>query len=204
MNNTDTTTREKILEVATKEFMQNGFADASMRKIAGKVGITATALYRHYKDKEAIFDAVVNPAVQAWENLCQTEEVRQTGTARESGLDAMWGDNDQARRIVELIYKDFDAHKLLFCKSEGTKYEDYLHEVVTKVQTATLNFMKELEDKGILVNHVDEKEMHLILSAQYTAMLEMVNHDFSYEEALHYCGTVNTFFKEGWRKFLGF
>ena len=116
----------------------------------------------------------------------------------------MWGDNDQARRIVELIYKDFAAHKLLFCRSEGTKYEDYLHEVVIKVQTATLKFMKELEDKGILVNHVDEKEMHLILSAQYTAMLEMVNHDFSYEEALHYCETVNIFFKEGWRKFLGF
>ncbi len=204
MKNIDTSTREKILEAATEEFMSKGYADASMRKIAGKVGITATALYRHYKDKEAIFDAVVEPAVQAWESLCQTEEQRQTGTARESGLDAMWGDNDQARRIVELIYKDFKVHKILFCKSEGTKYEDYLHEVVTKVQTATLNFMKEIEDKGIVVNHVDEKEMHLILSAQYAAMLEMVNHDFSYEEALHYCDTVNNFFKEGWRKFLGF
>ncbi|WP_408072598.1 TetR/AcrR family transcriptional regulator [Butyrivibrio sp. JL13D10] len=204
MKITDVGTREKILEAATQEFMINGFADASMRKIAGRVGITATALYRHYKDKEAIFDAVVMPAVQAWEELCRTEEARQTGTARESGLDAMWGDSDQAGLIVELIYKNFKANKLLFCKSEGTKYEDYLHEVVTKVQTATLTFMKEIEDKGIVVNHVDEKEMHLLLSAQYAAMLEMVNHDFSYEEALHYCGTVNTFFKEGWRKFLGF
>lgn len=204
MNINDTSTRDKILEAATEEFMSKGFADASMRKIAGKVGITATALYRHYKDKEAIFDAVVEPAVKAWELLCQTEEKRQTGTARESGLDAMWGDNDQARLIVELIYKDFDAHKILFCKSDGTKYEDYLHEIVTKVQTATLTFMNEIEDKGIQVNHVDEKEMHLILSAQYAAMLEMVNHDFSYEEALHYCDTVNNFFKEGWRKFLGF
>ena len=162
MNNTDTSTREKILEVATKEFMQNGFADASMRKIAGKVGITATALYRHYKDKEAIFDAVVEPAVQAWEKLCQTEEVRQTGTARESGLDAMWGDNDQARRIVELIYKDFDAHKLLFCKSEGTKYEDYLHEVVTKVQTATLKFMKEIEARDVNVETDDDYKSDII------------------------------------------
>ena len=131
-------------------------------------------------------------------------EVRQTGTARREGVDAMWQDNEQAQIIVKLIYNDFDAHKLLFCKSDGTKYENYLHSIVTKVQEATLSFKDELEANGVHVNKVDEKEMHLILSAQYTAMLEMVYHDFSYEEAIHYSDTISEFFKEGWRKYLGF
>lgn len=197
-------TKEQILKAATEEFMEKGFKDASMRKIASRVGITAAALYRHYANKEDIFDAVVEPAVSAWENLCKTEEVRQTGTARREGVDAMWQDNEQAQIIVKLIYNDFDAHKLLFCKSDGTKYENYLHSIVTKVQEATLSFKDELEANGVHVNKVDEKEMHLILSAQYTAMLEMVYHDFSYEEAIHYSDTISEFFKEGWRKYLGF
>ena len=46
--------------------------------------------------------------------------------------------------------------------------------------------------------------MHLLLSAQYSAMLEMIEHDFSYDEAIHYADTLATFFKEGWRKYLGF
>jgi AcrR family transcriptional regulator len=197
-------TKELILHVAKNEFMEKGFGNASMRTIAGKVGITATALYRHYASKEDIFDAVVEPAVKAWEELCKSEEKRQTGTARKDGIEAMWGDKEQAGLIVDLIYKDFDAQKILLFKNKGTKYENYMHVIVSKVQTATLNFMKEIEQKGVHVNHVDEKEMHLLLSAQYSAMLEMVDHDYSYDEALHYADTLATFFKEGWRKYLGF
>lgn len=197
-------TKAEIINVAKAEFMEKGFQETSMRTIAGKVGITATALYRHYKNKEEIFDTIVEPAVSAWEVMCRSEEIRQTGTAREQGLETMWKDNDQARFIVDMIYKYFDAQKLLFCRSKGTKYENYLHVIVSKIQTATLNFMKELENGGIHINQVDEKEMHLLLSAQYSAMLEMIEHDFSYDEAIHYADTLATFFKEGWRKYLGF
>ncbi len=199
-----TETKELILQIARDEFMKKGFQNASMRTIAGKVGITATALYRHYASKEDIFDALVEPAISGWETMFKTETKRQVGTARENGIEAMWHDTEQARLIVDMIYRDFDTQKLLFCKSKGTKYEDYLHVIVTQVQTATLEFMKELEQKGVRINHVDEKEMHLILSAQYSAMLDMIVHDYSYDEAYHYVDTLASFFKEGWRKFLGF
>ncbi len=197
-------TKSEIIAAAKAEFMEKGFQDASMRKIAKKVGITATALYRHYANKEDIFEAIVGPAVSGWDAMCKTEEVRQTGTARKQGLDAMWQDTEQAKLIVDMIYKDFDTQKLLFFRSKGTKYENYLHEVVTKIQMATLSFMEELKGNGVHINQVDEKEMHLLLSAQYTAMFEMVDHDFSYDEAIHYAETIAFFFKEGWRKFLGF
>nr|MCR4868895.1 TetR/AcrR family transcriptional regulator [Lachnospiraceae bacterium] len=106
--------------------------------------------------------------------------------------------------VVNMIYEHFDEHKLLFFGSKGTKYEDYLHHIVTRVQTETLKFKDELEACGLPVNQVDEKNMHLLLSAQYTAMLEMVKHDYTYDEARGYAETVNRFFTEGWRKFLGF
>ena len=65
-----------------------------------------------------------------------------------------------------------------------SEYADFLHELVTKVQDCTLRFMDELKDKGIKVNDIDEKEMHLLLSAQYSAMLEMLKHDYTYEEGV--------------------
>ena len=197
-------TKIKILNAAKKEFIEKGFGNASMRHIAKEVGITATALYRHYENKEDIFDAIVCPAVRAWNSFCVTENTRQCDMARSSGLEEMWNDISQTRMIVDMVYADYDENKLLFFGSEGTKYADFLHELVTRVQDCTLRFMDELKDKGIKVNGVDEKEMHLLLSAQYSAMLEMLKHDYSYEDALHNADTVSMFFREGWRKYLGF
>ncbi|WP_457743989.1 TetR/AcrR family transcriptional regulator [Sulfurimonas sp.] len=48
-------TKKKILKVATTLFSQYGYKGASVRKIAGEVGIRESALYNHYKNKEEIF-----------------------------------------------------------------------------------------------------------------------------------------------------
>lgn len=197
-------TKDKILEVAKKEFIKRGFEDASMRSIASQVGISATALYRHYSNKEEIFEAVVGPVVEKWNRFCETERIRQTSTAWDHGLEAMWEDDRQLGMIVDMIYEDIDEQRLLFCGSEGTKYENFLHDLVTKVQKYTLLFMSGLEKSGVHVEHVDGKEMHLLLTSEYSCILEMLKHDFSYDEARHYAYTVAMFFTEGWRKFLGF
>lgn len=52
-------TREKILSESLKLFSQNGYEGVSMRDIAGKLGITAGALYRHYAGKRDIFESIL-------------------------------------------------------------------------------------------------------------------------------------------------
>lgn len=53
-------TKDKIFNVALKLFARNGYEAASVRDIAGELGITQAALYKHYKNKQAIFDSIVN------------------------------------------------------------------------------------------------------------------------------------------------
>jgi len=48
-------TKEKILKVATILFSELGYKGSSVRKIASEVGIRESAIYNHYKNKEAIF-----------------------------------------------------------------------------------------------------------------------------------------------------
>jgi AcrR family transcriptional regulator len=48
-------TKQKILKAAKKLFAQLGYKNASVRKIAGEVGIRESALYNHFKNKEEIF-----------------------------------------------------------------------------------------------------------------------------------------------------
>ena len=52
-------TKEKILLAALKLFAQDGYKAVSVSQIAGELGITKGALYKHYKNKRDIFDHIV-------------------------------------------------------------------------------------------------------------------------------------------------
>lgn len=53
-------TRELILEAATELLIAGGVAGFSMRKLAAKIGYTATAIYFHFPDKDSLLGAVVD------------------------------------------------------------------------------------------------------------------------------------------------
>lgn len=68
MNPKEQQTREKIIEVATKKFMKNGYKATSTRKISQEVGITQPNLYHHFKNKEALYIAVMETVAKEAEN----------------------------------------------------------------------------------------------------------------------------------------
>lgn len=51
--------RREILDAARKAFVRDGYAGVSMRKLAEKLGCSHGNLYLHFKDKEALFDSLV-------------------------------------------------------------------------------------------------------------------------------------------------
>jgi AcrR family transcriptional regulator len=46
--------REQILEAAAAEFREKGYAGASMRIIAKRLGVTAPGIYYYFKDKQSL------------------------------------------------------------------------------------------------------------------------------------------------------
>lgn len=53
------TTKEKILIEALTLFSENGYESVSVNQIALAVGIKAPSLYKHYKSKKDIFNAII-------------------------------------------------------------------------------------------------------------------------------------------------
>ena len=52
-------TKERILETALELFAETGYLGTSMSDIAGRLGITKGALYKHYAGKQEILDSIV-------------------------------------------------------------------------------------------------------------------------------------------------
>lgn len=57
-------TKENILNTALRLFARNGYEAASVSDIAGELGMTKGALYKHYKNKRNIFDSIVKRLYQ--------------------------------------------------------------------------------------------------------------------------------------------
>ncbi|HPD89082.1 MAG TPA: helix-turn-helix domain-containing protein [Oscillospiraceae bacterium] len=52
-------TKERILLAALRLFARDGYEAVSVSAIAGELGMTKSAVYKHYKNKRDIFDSIV-------------------------------------------------------------------------------------------------------------------------------------------------
>lgn len=73
----------QILEAAFEEFVEKGFAAARVEDIARKVGVTKGTIYVYFKDKEALFEAVMDHATGPQLDTLATVGVLREGTCRE-------------------------------------------------------------------------------------------------------------------------
>ena len=56
-------TAERILDVAEELFAERGYAGATLREVAGRVGLRIPSLYNHFPGKEALYVAVLERGV---------------------------------------------------------------------------------------------------------------------------------------------
>jgi len=78
--------RGEILAAATRIFLAEGVARATMRRIAAAVGLSTTALYVYFPDKNAIFQAIAEAMFA--ELLATLEAGRRSGETAEARLRA--------------------------------------------------------------------------------------------------------------------
>ena len=198
-----TPNNEKIIAAAKKEFLTYGFTDASMRRIAAAAGMSASGLYKHFAGKEEMFSALVEPAYQGLLALFRQEAGDQEQFIGTGDL-SVWETSNDARLAVSYIYDHLDAFRLIICKSQGTKYESFLHDLAVLEEKMTLSFMEMLKKQGVKLNEFNEKELHLLTTTNVNAIFQTVEHDLTREEAIHYADTLDRFFAKAWKEFFGY
>lgn len=198
-----TASHEKIVKAAKKEFLSYGFNEASMRRIANEAGMSVAGLYKHFASKEEMFSTLVEPAYQGLLSLFKQEEGEMKEFAGAGDL-SLLESNHEASFATNYIYDNLDAFKLLVCKSQGTKYENFIHDIALLEEKITKSFMGTLKATGVKINDFDEHEFHLLATANANAVFGSVRHGFNREQALHYADTLDRFFSKAWKEFFGY
>jgi TetR/AcrR family transcriptional regulator len=96
------TTRERILQAAHDRFTHQGFANTSVREICEDADVTAPVLYYHFGDKEGLFAAVAEEALNL-DGFCDLvrEEI--------AASSAPW---DKLRAYVGMYLRHYPVHTL--------------------------------------------------------------------------------------------
>ncbi len=197
-----TKTHARVLAAAKNEFAEYGFENASMRRIGQQCGITAAGLYRHCTDKADLFDQIAGIYADKL-NQYLNERFLSGRKSLEGDYDLLW-QKTVAGMMRELVYPDLENYRLLFTRSQGTKYENLLHEITEKIQEDILTMLPLHREQGFRIREIRPHELHLILSAYLTALFEPVIHDYTTEDALLCLDSVEAFFLPGWKQLFGF
>lgn len=79
-------TKEKILDEALTLFSEKGYANVFVGDIADRVGIKAPSLYKHYKNKRAIFDAIIDVMNVRFAEQAKALQINGTDAAADAGI----------------------------------------------------------------------------------------------------------------------
>ena len=197
-----TASHARIMAAARAEFMEYGFDQASMRRIGERCGMTAAGIYSHCRDKADLFEQLVAPAV-ARLNAWLDAHVHRYVDAVQGEEAVRWNDSE-IDMMREVVYPHMDDYRLLLTAARGTKHETFLHDLIEGSQARMLQYMPMLKAQGLGIRDIAPGELHLLLSAYTTALVEPVVHGYSMEEALKSLALIEAFFLPGWKALLGF
>ena len=92
-------TKQRILLEALRLFSKRGYDAISVEQIASAVGIKAPSLYKHYKSKKDIFDAIFEDTAKRYEEFIQTISIPVT----DSKQDIVVFENITAEDLVQKV-----------------------------------------------------------------------------------------------------
>ncbi len=197
-------THEKILQSGKGFFLELGYEGANLRDICKDAGITTGAFYRHFKDKEDLFSALVQPAYDAFFRVNADGNNRGFNNLdSEMKLDLLENMKVTSRGLVEVIFSNKEDFILLINCSKGTSFEHFVEKVIEVEEEETMIFLQMIIEKGYDCVNLTKQQLHTIMSAQCYALFEVVRHDIEKEEALEQVSILIEFFYEGWKKIFG-
>lgn len=154
-------TKANIIEVATREFAENGLDGARVDEIADKTRTSKRMIYYYFESKEGLYQAVLEKVYSDIRN--READLRLDKLPPEQAL----------RKLVETTVDYDDAHPHLF-RLVSIENINYARAVTrsTTIRTLNASAIKVLSDilergyaEGVFKVRIDPTDLHMVISS---------------------------------------
>lgn len=188
----------RIAASAFSEFLEKGYRDASLRKIAQKAGVTVGAIQTRYKTKDELFCGLLEPFISGIESAFQSIK---TAYLQESANDFIAHLEKSMRiesdTILQLIFDHYDEAVLLLCRSAGSSMEGFFDRIIDRKVCESEAFFDKAEEQ-----YFDGDLLRLLISSQFHSYYQIVEGGYGKETAKAYMNAVMRYHMGGWTTLL--
>ena len=197
-NNKDT--KERLIESALAEFSEKGYTKASLRKICADAGVTTGALYFFFKDKEDLFAAIVEQPFDELKKIL----LGHFTSEKEMSLSEMYehiegGHDELSAALIHQLYANYDAFMLLLTKSQGTRFESAVDEMVDMTDK-TYRVMAEIMVRQLPNKHINSYMLHWLSHMIIDAFIHLLTHEPNEKNAVGIMTRIMNFYVSSWVK----
>ncbi len=188
----------QIASAARAEFLEKGYQDASLRRIAERAGATAGAIQIRYKTKDALFCSLLAPFLSEIEGIfraTKTEYWHYPPSERLAFLETSMRMESEA--ILSLIFDHYDDAVLLLCRSGGSNLEGYFDQIVARKVSESAAFFEALG-----AARFDQELLRLLIGAQFHSYYQIVKSGYERGAARDYMRALMRYHMGGWTALL--
>lgn len=195
---------ERILACAKAEFLDKGYTEASLRVIAAAAGTSTNSIYVRFGDKEGLFSAIVEPVLNEMVERFLKIQEEFHGMNRESQMERMpeYADGGTAE-LVDYMYQYLDEFRLLLDASYGTRFHNFVDELVRIEVEYTYKYMEIAGYPIKCGSAMTEKLLHIVTTSRFESIFEVIRHGMSREEAAEYIELLSCYHRQGFLAVFG-
>ena len=195
---------ERILQCAKAEFLDKGYTDASLRAIAAAAETSTNSIYVRFGDKEGLFSAIVEPVLNGMTERflkIQEEFTRMDREAQDAHM-AEYADGD-TMELVDYMYDHFDEFRLLLDASYGTRFHNFVDELVRIEVEYTYKYMEAVGYPARMEGALTEQLLHIVTTSRFESIFEVIRHGMSRDEAKEYAELLSRYHRTGFFAIFG-
>ena len=195
---------ERILTAARQEFLDKGYVDASLRTIAAAADTSTNSIYVRFGDKEGLFSAIVEPVLSTMiERFIRIQErFHQMAPAEQAERMPKYTDGGTAE-LVEYMYAHLDEFRLLLDSSYGTRFHNFVDELVRIEVEYTDKYMEAVGYPRTYGGAMAEKLLHIVTTSRFEGIFEVIRHGMSRAEATEYIELLSQYHRSGFLRIFG-
>lgn len=195
---------ERIVDAAKREFLDKGYVEASLRTIAAEADTSTNSIYVRFGDKEGLFSAIVEPVLnEMTERFIRIQERFHLMTPEEQAERMPKYADGGTSELIDYMYEHLEEFWLLLDASYGTRFHNFVDELVRIEVEYTYKFMEAVGYSDKFGDAVTQKLLHIVTTSRFESIFEIIRHGMSREEATEYIELLSRYHRCGFIEIFG-